>query len=187
MNFLVIEGYQDVATEFEKESGTTRKWWYRHLICTLCLFFLTCFHVGVRVWLTKYPSTPCRLQLMSPSLLLLTEWKSVRLFTRGKSRMQWSVPTTSIRRYVVSNIDFVDDVCTSHIFFCCSFSLSTSSLLDTLLSHDPPLQILDHNPPLFFHLQQQRLIELIREGDIDKALEFAQDELSHHAVEDVRI
>ncbi|KAF9975231.1 Glucose-induced degradation complex subunit, partial [Actinomortierella ambigua] len=39
-------------------------------------------------------------------------------------------------------------------------------------------EILDTNPKLFFHLQQQRLIELIREGKIDDALEFAQEELA---------
>ncbi|CAM8912043.1 hypothetical protein QQ045_033191 [Rhodiola kirilowii] len=39
-------------------------------------------------------------------------------------------------------------------------------------------EILDTNPQLFFHLQQQRLIELIREKDYDKALEFAQEELA---------
>ena len=35
-------------------------------------------------------------------------------------------------------------------------------------------EILDTNPRLFFHLQQQRLIELIRSGDLDAALDFAQ-------------
>lgn len=39
-------------------------------------------------------------------------------------------------------------------------------------------EILDTNPQLFFHLQQQRLIELIREGQVAQALEFAQDELA---------
>ncbi|CAN8245084.1 unnamed protein product [Cochlearia groenlandica] len=38
--------------------------------------------------------------------------------------------------------------------------------------------ILDTNPELFFHLQQQRLIELIREGKTDEALIFAQEELA---------
>ncbi|KAL4556815.1 hypothetical protein LXL04_034978 [Taraxacum kok-saghyz] len=33
------------------------------------------------------------------------------------------------------------------------------------------------NPQLFFHLQQQRLIELIRNGKVEEALEFAQEEL----------
>ncbi|XP_010533884.1 PREDICTED: glucose-induced degradation protein 8 homolog isoform X1 [Tarenaya hassleriana] len=39
-------------------------------------------------------------------------------------------------------------------------------------------EILDTNPELFFHLQQQRLIELIRQGRIEEALEFAQEELA---------
>ncbi|KAG0224889.1 hypothetical protein BGW41_004918 [Actinomortierella wolfii] len=39
-------------------------------------------------------------------------------------------------------------------------------------------EILDTNPKLFFHLQQQRLIEYIREGRISEALEFAQEELA---------
>ncbi|KAJ3184128.1 Glucose-induced degradation complex subunit [Irineochytrium annulatum] len=39
-------------------------------------------------------------------------------------------------------------------------------------------EILDTNPRLFFHLQQQKLIEYIRAGRITEALEFAQDELA---------
>ncbi|KAM7525123.1 hypothetical protein LguiA_015025 [Lonicera macranthoides] len=39
-------------------------------------------------------------------------------------------------------------------------------------------EILDTNPQLFFHLQQQRLIELIRNGKLQEALEFAQEELA---------
>ncbi|KAL4563174.1 hypothetical protein LXL04_027210 [Taraxacum kok-saghyz] len=39
-------------------------------------------------------------------------------------------------------------------------------------------EILDTNPQLFFHLQQQRLIELIRNGKVKEALEFAQEELA---------
>ncbi|CAN1810762.1 Protein GID8 homolog, partial [Linum perenne] len=39
-------------------------------------------------------------------------------------------------------------------------------------------QILDTNPQLFFHLQQQKLIELIRNGEIEEALVFAQEELA---------
>ncbi|KAH7883505.1 CTLH/CRA C-terminal to lish motif domain-containing protein [Phlebopus sp. FC_14] len=39
-------------------------------------------------------------------------------------------------------------------------------------------EILDTNPALYFHLQQQRLIELIRQGRIAEALQFAQDELA---------
>lgn len=47
------------------------------------------------------------------------------------------------------------------------------------------LQILDTNPQLFFHLQQQRLIELIRNGKIEEALEFAQEELAPRGEENV--
>lgn len=39
-------------------------------------------------------------------------------------------------------------------------------------------QILVANPQLCFHLQQQRLIELIRNGKVEEALEFAQEELA---------
>ncbi|KAJ1985680.1 hypothetical protein H4R33_003838 [Dimargaris cristalligena] len=39
-------------------------------------------------------------------------------------------------------------------------------------------QILDTNPQLYFHLQQQRLIELIREGKVEEALLFAQEEMA---------
>ncbi|XP_078441757.1 lisH and RanBPM domains containing protein [Wolffia australiana] len=39
-------------------------------------------------------------------------------------------------------------------------------------------EILDTNPELFFHLQQQRMIELIRNGRLEEALEFAQEELA---------
>lgn len=39
-------------------------------------------------------------------------------------------------------------------------------------------EILDTNPGLFFRLQQQRLIELIRSGRVEEAIEFAQDELA---------
>jgi glucose-induced degradation protein 8 len=38
--------------------------------------------------------------------------------------------------------------------------------------------ILDENDSLFFHLQQQKLIELIRAGQVEAALEFAQQELA---------
>jgi len=47
------------------------------------------------------------------------------------------------------------------------------------------LQILDTNPQLFFHLQQQRLIELIRSGQVEEALEFAQEELAPRGEENV--
>ncbi|KIJ21830.1 hypothetical protein PAXINDRAFT_165205 [Paxillus involutus ATCC 200175] len=39
-------------------------------------------------------------------------------------------------------------------------------------------EILDTNPSLYFHLQQQKLIEYIRQGRIAEALQFAQDELA---------
>ncbi|XP_057472237.1 protein GID8 homolog isoform X2 [Actinidia eriantha] len=39
-------------------------------------------------------------------------------------------------------------------------------------------EILDTNPQLFFHLQQQRLIELIRNGKVEEALEFAKEKLA---------
>ena len=38
--------------------------------------------------------------------------------------------------------------------------------------------ILDTNPALYFRLQQQKLIEYIRQGRIAEALEFAQEELA---------
>lgn len=39
-------------------------------------------------------------------------------------------------------------------------------------------EILDTNPQLFFHLQKQRFIEMIRSGKVEEALEFAQEELA---------
>lgn len=39
-------------------------------------------------------------------------------------------------------------------------------------------EILDTQPQLYFHLQQQRLIEFIREGKVQEALDFAQEELA---------
>ena len=38
-------------------------------------------------------------------------------------------------------------------------------------------EILETNPSLYFHLQQQRLIELIRLGKVKEALDFVQEEL----------
>lgn len=49
------------------------------------------------------------------------------------------------------------------------------------------LQILDTNPQLFFQLQQQRLIELIRNGEVEEALEFAQEELAARGEENVTL
>eukprot|EP00004_Rigifila_ramosa_P001855 TRINITY_DN11853_c0_g1_i1.p1 TRINITY_DN11853_c0_g1~~TRINITY_DN11853_c0_g1_i1.p1 ORF type:complete len:222 (-),score=59.51 TRINITY_DN11853_c0_g1_i1:23-616(-) len=52
--------------------------------------------------------------------------------------------------------------------------------VDTAVSkvNDLDPEILESNPTLFFHLQQQRLIELIRRGEIAAAIEFAQDQLA---------
>ncbi|XP_001624093.2 glucose-induced degradation protein 8 homolog [Nematostella vectensis] len=46
--------------------------------------------------------------------------------------------------------------------------------------------ILDSNQQLYFHLQQQRLIELIREKDIEAAVEFAQGQFSEQGQESGR-
>jgi CTLH/CRA C-terminal to LisH motif domain len=45
-------------------------------------------------------------------------------------------------------------------------------------------QILEQRHVLAFHLQQQRLIELIRNDEIDKALDFAQEFLAPQGEED---
>lgn len=45
------------------------------------------------------------------------------------------------------------------------------------------LQILEEKHTLAFHLQQQRLIELIRGGRVEEALEFAQEYLAPLAEE----
>lgn len=37
---------------------------------------------------------------------------------------------------------------------------------------------MDYNPRIIFHLLQQKLIELIREGNVEGALEFAQEEVA---------
>ena len=47
-----------------------------------------------------------------------------------------------------------------------------------LLNCETWAQILEEDAPLFFHLQQQSLIELIRLGKIEEALEFAQEYLA---------
>ncbi|KAG2487534.1 hypothetical protein HYH03_013814 [Edaphochlamys debaryana] len=44
-------------------------------------------------------------------------------------------------------------------------------------------EILETQPQLFFHLQQQRLIELIRSGSVEAALDFAQEYLAPLAEE----
>eukprot|EP00123_Amoebidium_parasiticum_P011936 comp21000_c0_seq1/m.28167 comp21000_c0_seq1/g.28167 ORF comp21000_c0_seq1/g.28167 comp21000_c0_seq1/m.28167 type:complete len:237 (-) comp21000_c0_seq1:167-877(-) len=46
------------------------------------------------------------------------------------------------------------------------------------LVNDLNPEILDTNPQLYFHLQQQRLIELIRDNRITEALDFAREELA---------
>jgi len=46
-------------------------------------------------------------------------------------------------------------------------------------------KILDTDSHLYFHLQQQRLIELIRGGDLNSALLFAQEELAPRGEENV--
>ncbi|GLI70090.1 hypothetical protein VaNZ11_014866 [Volvox africanus] len=46
-------------------------------------------------------------------------------------------------------------------------------------------EILESQPKLFFHLQQQRLIELIRAGNVESALDFAQQNLAPLAEENV--
>jgi len=53
--------------------------------------------------------------------------------------------------------------------------------LEMINSYQP--QLLDDNRYLFFHLQQQHLIELIRNKNIDAALKFAQDNLADQGEE----
>ena len=48
-------------------------------------------------------------------------------------------------------------------------------------------EILDTNPRLYFHLQQQKLIEFIRMGKISEAILFAQQELAPRGEENVSI
>jgi len=44
-------------------------------------------------------------------------------------------------------------------------------------------ELLDDDPYLFFHLQQQQLIELIREGKVEDALTFATEKLAERGAE----
>jgi hypothetical protein len=44
---------------------------------------------------------------------------------------------------------------------------------------------LDTHPKIFFHLQQQKLIEFIRSGKTDEAIVFAQEELAPRGEENV--
>ena len=48
-------------------------------------------------------------------------------------------------------------------------------------------EILDTNPPLYFRLQQQQLIEMIRAGNVNDALQFAMEELAPRGEENVRV
>jgi hypothetical protein len=64
-----------------------------------------------------------------------------------------------------------------NITFHTSIIVHTSNTDMTVLP-TPFLQILDNNPALYFQLQQQRLIELIRAKKVDEALMFAQEELA---------
>jgi len=50
----------------------------------------------------------------------------------------------------------------------------------TQMVNDFDPELLDTKPLLYFHLQQQKLIELIRSNQIEAALEFAQSELAPH-------
>jgi len=53
--------------------------------------------------------------------------------------------------------------------------------IEMINSYQP--QLLDDNRYLYFHLQQQHLIELIRTKDIEEALKFAQDNLADQGEE----
>lgn len=52
--------------------------------------------------------------------------------------------------------------------------------LVTQMINDFDPELLDMKPTLYFHLQQQKLIELIRSKNIEEALLFAQTELAPH-------
>jgi hypothetical protein len=49
--------------------------------------------------------------------------------------------------------------------------------------NDLESEILDTNPKLYFHLQLQKLVELIKNENIKEAIEFAQQQLTHVATE----
>ncbi|XP_064392134.1 glucose-induced degradation protein 8 homolog [Halichondria panicea] len=58
-------------------------------------------------------------------------------------------------------------------------AVESGSIQDAVeLVNDVDPEILDTNPKLFFHLQQQQLLEYIRQGDVEKVLDYAQKELS---------
>jgi hypothetical protein len=52
--------------------------------------------------------------------------------------------------------------------------------------NDLNVDILDSQPALLFQLQRQKLIELIRQGKVSEAIEFAQEELAPKGEEHVR-
>jgi glucose-induced degradation protein 8 len=49
------------------------------------------------------------------------------------------------------------------------------------------MQILDEKPALVFRIQQQQLIELIRAGKIEEALDFAQEYLAYKGEADAQL
>ena len=53
----------------------------------------------------------------------------------------------------------------------------------TAMVHQMYPELLDDDRYLFFHLQQQQLIELIRESKIEEALRFASEQLSERGEE----
>ena len=48
-------------------------------------------------------------------------------------------------------------------------------------------EVLDNNSDMHFHLQRQMLIEMIRKGKLEEALQFAQEELAPRAAQNVNI
>ena len=67
-----------------------------------------------------------------------------------------------------------------HLPFCCQ-SYGDPQFTDKVSSG---MQILEQQHQLSFHLQQQRLIELIRQGKAEEALEHAQEYLAPPGEED---
>ena len=53
----------------------------------------------------------------------------------------------------------------------------------TAMVHQMYPELLDDDRYLFFHLQQQQLIEFIREGKVEEALKFASDQLAERGEE----
>jgi glucose-induced degradation protein 8 len=58
------------------------------------------------------------------------------------------------------------------------YSLPQEPVMLEIHANNTFMQILDTNPALYFRLQQQKLIEYIRQGKVADALEFAQAELA---------